>query len=91
MRTIKTVEEVELTVEPKELIEGKYLSFEVLSKKLALREKEQNLEYKTLRNKLYNSEHAGKLNTSLYAGIKVIDIEKPMKSRASIKLSFKVV
>lgn len=91
MRTIEGTEKVTVTVKTSELFEGKWLSYTVLSKKLLDKEKEGNMNYKTLRSRLYNTEHAGKLHTEEKAGMKFINIENPMKTaNASLVLSFLV-
>lgn len=89
MRTVKDVETVKVKVEDKNLIEGKYIPYNIVSKKLADVEKENNYGYKSLRNRLYNSYACNKYNVVEKAGIKCIDIEEPMKvKRASLVLSF---
>lgn len=89
MRTVKDVKTVKVKVEDKNLIEGKYIPYNIVSKKLADVEKENNYGYKSLRNRLYNSYACNKYNVVEKAGIKCIDIEEPMKvKRASLVLSF---
>ena len=91
MRTIQSTEKVTLKVTKDELFEDKWLNFKLLSAKLAEAEKNSNMCYKQLRNRFYNSEHAGKLNVKTVAGIKFIDTEKPMKATASLEISFERV
>ena len=54
MRTIKDVETITVKIEDKDLIEGKYIPYNIVSKKLAEIEKENNYGYKSLRNRIYN-------------------------------------
>lgn len=89
MRTIKDVETITVKIEDKDLIEGKYIPYNIVSKKLADVEKENNYGYKSLRNRLYNSYACNKYNVIEKAGIKCIEIEEPMKAKkASLVLSF---
>lgn len=91
MKTIQSVDNITVKVTKEELLEGKWLNFQLLSKKLGDMEKEGNLGYKSLRNKLYNSTACGKYNTKEIAGIKCIDTETPMKATASLELTFERV
>lgn len=91
MKTIQSVDNITVKVAKEELLEGKWLNFQLLSKKLGDMEKEGNLGYKSLRNKLYNSTACGKYNTKEIAGLKCIDIENPMKATASLELTFERV
>ena len=79
MRTVKDVETIKVKVEDKNLIEGKYIPYNIVSKKLADVEKENNYGYKSLRNRLYNSYACNKYNVVEKAWIKCIDIEETMK------------
>ena len=88
MKTIQSVDTVTIKVTDSELIAGKWLNYQLLSKKIGEVEKEKNLGYKSLRNKLYNSTACGKYNTAEMAGLKCIDIDNPMKSSASLVLKF---
>lgn len=88
MRTIKDISEVTVTVKQSYLYDGKYLGVQVLSEMLRNTEERDNLGYKKLRNKMYNSLGADKYNTITRFGITFIDIEKPMKNTASLKLNF---
>ena len=88
MRTIKDISEVTVKVNKDYLYEGKYLGVQVLSEILKTKDEKENLGYKKLRNKMYNSLGADKYNTITRFGITFIDIEKPMKNTASLKLNF---
>jgi hypothetical protein len=90
MRTIKEISEVNVGVKKDVLLEDKYLSVQVLSEILKTKEEKDNLGYKKLRNKMYNSLGADKYNTIERFGMTFIDTEKPMKNTASLKLSFSV-
>lgn len=91
MKTIQSVDTVTIKVTDSELITDKWLNYQLLSKKIGEVEKEKNLGYKSLRNKLYNSTACGKYNTAEMAGLKCIDIDNPMKSSASLVLKFERV
>ena len=91
MKTIQSVDTVTIKVTDNELIAQKWLNYQLLSKKIGEVEKEKNLGYKSLRNKLYNSTACGKYNTAEMAGLKCIDIDNPMKSSASLVLKFERV
>lgn len=91
MKTIQSVDTVTIKVTDSELIAKKWLNYQLLSKKIGEVEKEKNLGYKSLRNKLYNSTACGKYNTAEMAGLKCIDIDSPMKSSASLVLKFERV
>lgn len=91
MKTIQSVDTVTIKVTGNELIADKWLNYQLLSKKIGEVEKEKNLGYKSLRNKLYNSTACGKYNTAEMAGLKCIDIDNPMKSSASLVLKFERV
>lgn len=91
MKTVTNIEEVTIEVIDSELLEGKWLHYQLLSKKLSDIEQNSNMAYKSLRNKLYNSSACGKYNMETKAGLKCIDIENPMKGTASLKLNFKKV
>lgn len=89
MKTVQNIETVTIKVTNTELIEGKWLHYQLLSKKLGELEQKNNLGYKSLRNRLYNSTACRKYNISEIAGLKCIDTEKPMKSNsASLILKF---
>lgn len=91
MKTIQSVDTITIKVTDSELIAGKWLNYQLLSKKIGEVEQEKNLGYKSLRNKLYNSTACKKYNTAEMAGLKCIDIDNPMKSSASLVLSFERV
>lgn len=88
MRPVLDTYEVTIEVKENELIEGKWINFQLLSRKLNKMEEEKKLSYKQLRNRLYNSINCNKYNIEEKAGLKCIDIDNPMKSVASLKLSF---
>jgi hypothetical protein len=90
MKTVMSTDHIKVTVSRKELIEGKWLYFNLLSKKLAETEERQNSKYKSLRNKMYNSKACGKYNTETVAGLSCINVLEPMKGRASLELEFEV-
>ena len=92
MRTIKNTENITVKVSKDEIINEKWLAFQILSKKLAEIEKERSTEYKHLRNKMYNSQSCSKYNTGIAAGLNCIDITNPMKQPiASLVLTFEVI
>lgn len=91
MRLISNVCEVTIEIKKDELIENKWLNFKLLSQKLSDMEKNQNLAYKQLRSKLYNSIKSNKYNTETKYGFECIDVNNPMKATASLKLDFKRV
>lgn len=88
MKTIQSIEKIELKVLSNELLENKWISFQLVSKKLNEIETQKGMAYKHLRNRLYNSRTCNKYNMTQIAGIDCIDIEKPMKATASLELSF---
>ena len=88
MRTITSVEEVEIRYKDDDLLYDKWIPFVLLSEKLAVKETEGKMAYKSLRNKLYNALKGKKLNVNTFAGITCIDVENPMKAAASIKFNF---
>ena len=90
MRTIANTEKITIKVKDSELIGGKWLNYSLLSRKLQEIEVKDNLKYKSLRNKLYNSINCNKYNMGLVAGLQCIDIDNPMKSKAtaSLELAF---
>lgn len=91
MKTIQSTDYITIKITDKELIEGKWLNFLLLSKKLSEIERNQNSGYKSLRNKFYNSSACNKYNTAEIAGLKCIDVDKPMKATASLALTFERV
>lgn len=88
MKTIQSVDKITIKVSDNELIGGKWLNYQLLSKKLGEIEKSNNMGYKSLRNKLYNSSACSKYNTTEIAGLKCIDVDNPMKATASLELVF---
>lgn len=91
MRTVQNVEEVTLKVTKDELIEDKWITCQLLSIKISEIEKNNNLRYKSLRSRMYNSLACGKYNVENKAGIKCVNVEEPMKGTASLKLTFERV
>ena len=89
MKTVQSVENVTITVTKDELLNDKWLSFQLLSKKLGEIEQQKKMAYKHLRNRFYNSRACNKYNMETIAGILYIDTENPMKAEASLVLSFK--
>lgn len=90
MRTITNTESIKLTIDKGSLLEGKYLPLTVLSSKLREIEKGNNLGYKQLRNRMYNSKNCNKYNMKEIAGITCIDVMNPMQGKASLDLTFEV-
>lgn len=91
MKTVQNIETITIKVSDNELIEGKWLNYQLLSKKLGEVEKAENMGYKSLRNKLYNSSACDKYNIKEMAGLKCIDVDNPMKGTASLALKFERV
>lgn len=88
MKTITYTDTVTIKVKKEELLEGKWLHFQLLSKKLGDIEKQNKLPYKKLRNKFYNSRACNKYNMGEIAGLVCIDVKNPMKNKASLELVF---
>lgn len=88
MKTVQNIDKVTIKVTDSELIEGKWLNYQLLSKKLGEIEKAGNMGYKSLRNKLYNSSACAKYNIKEMAGLKCIDVDNPMKGTASLMITF---
>lgn len=88
MKTVMSITNVTVKVSKNDLIEGKWLNLPLLSKKLGEIEKSENMVYKDLRNRFYNSNSGKKYNTKEIAGFKCIDTENPMCGTASLTLSF---
>lgn len=91
MRTIQNTETIKIKVLASELLEGKWLNFQLLSKKLGDIEIERKMEYKSLRNRFYNSRACGKYDMKDIAGLPCINVEEPMKGNASLILVFEKV
>ncbi len=90
MKTVQNVETVNIKVSKNDLLNDKWLSFQLLSKKLGEIEQNKGMAYKHLRNRFYNSRACGKYNMETIAGIVYIDTKQPMKGTASLQLSFEV-
>lgn len=90
MKTVTNTENIKLKLKKEELINGQYLPFKLLSQKLLAIEESQNMQYKKLRNKMYNSQTCKKYNSVEIAGITCIDTQNPMKGTASLALEFEV-
>lgn len=91
MRTVQNTETIKIKVNKAELLEGKWLNFQLLSKKLADIEVERKMDYKSLRNRFYNSRACGKYDMKDIAGLPCINVEEPMKGNASLILEFEEV
>ena len=91
MRIIKDSTEITLEVKKNLLLNDKWISVQVISSLLQDIEEKQKLGYKSLRNKFYNSVSSDKYNTETFIGLDFINIEEPMKAKASLELSFTVV
>lgn len=90
MKTVQDIDNIMIKVSKDELINGKWLAFQLLSKKLAKIEEDRRMKYKRLRNKMYNSQACSKYNSETVAGMQCIDITNPMKGTASLELTFEV-
>lgn len=88
MKTIKHTDTVKVKISDNELINGKWLSLQLLSKKIADIEKELNLGYKSYRCKMYNSIASNKYNVEIVSGLKCINTQEPMKAKASLEIIF---
>lgn len=91
MKTVKNIDNITIKVSKEEIINGKWLAFQLLSKKLAKIEEDKSMRYKRLRNKMYNSQACSKYSSETVAGMKCIDVTNPMKGIASLTLTFEVV
>lgn len=91
MKVVKQTMKLEIEVHKDEVIKDKYVHYECVSAKLKAMEEKDNTQYKALRNKFYNSSFGGKYNIEQIYGLKCLDIKNPMKAKASLELSFKVV
>lgn len=91
MKTVQSIETINIKVSPSELLEGKWLNFQLLSKKLGEVEVERKMEYKSLRNRFYNSRACGKYDMKDIAGLPCINVDEPMKGNASLILMFERV
>ena len=90
MKTVQNIDNITVKVSKEELINGKWLTFQLLSKKLAKIEEDKGMEYKKLRNKMYNSQACSKYNSETVAGMKCIGVRSPMSGTASLTLTFGV-
>lgn len=90
MRVVKDTVKVKLHVKKSELFEGKYLYIQKVSALLKEKESLENAQYKTLRNKFYNSVFCKKYNVKEICGLKCIDVTDTMKGKASLELEFVV-
>ena len=91
MKTVQSTETIHIKVLSSELLEGKWLNFQILSKKLGDIEVERGMDYKSLRNRFYNSRACGKYDMRDIAGLPFINVEEPMKGNASLILEFEKV
>lgn len=94
MKTIKDTVTVEIDVKDEEIFQKNWINAVLLSEKLKQKEQEDNVPYKTLRTRFYNTLASERFNTKLIAGIKCVNIDNPMKNPelpASIVLKFKRV
>lgn len=92
MRVVKDTVDVTIQYVKEDLLNGKYMSKLLLSKKLAQKETEDNTAYKSLRNRLYNTWASKKYNTKVIAGFECIDVKDPMRTDSvSLRLNFKEV
>lgn len=87
MRTVSSIEKAEIKVSKDELINGKWVSLNLVSQKLADLEKSNNMGYKSLRYKFYNSTNGNKYNVETVCGVKCMDAENPMKATASLEIT----
>lgn len=91
MRTVASTCNVAIEVAASDLIEGKYIPYTYLSKKVDELERDVNDRnvYEGLRVKLHNAKSLGKLNCIDKAGICLVDVTNPMRTNdCSIILSF---
>lgn len=88
MKVVKNTINVTLNVKKSELFDGKYLYYNSVSSKLKELEDSDNMQYKALRNKFYNSSSCGKYNLKVVHDLKCIDVKKPMLAKASLELNF---
>ena len=88
MKTIQSTEKVVIKVNDSELLDKKWLNFQLLSQKLGEEEQKRKMAYKSLRNRFYNSRACGKYDMKDIAGLPCINVESPMKGEASLELEF---
>jgi hypothetical protein len=90
MKVVKDTTKLTIKVRKSELFDGKYLYYNKVSEKLKEFEESDNMQFKALRNKFYNSSFGGKYNITSYKGLKCINVLEPMKAKASLELTFEV-
>ena len=92
MNIVKDTRQLTLKVKKSNLLEGRYLYITKLSTMLKELEDKDNLKFKLLRNKFYNSSFGKKYNFKEICGLKCIDVIEPMasNSKASLELTFEV-
>lgn len=88
MRTIQDSLKLDIKINKDELLEKKWLNYQLLSNKLKEIEQQRGMEYKALRNRFYNSRACNKYNMKIVAGLPCIDVEEPMQGKASLELTF---
>ena len=88
MKTIQSTEKVVIKVNDSELLDNKWLNFQLLSQKLGEEEQKRKMAYKGLRNRFYNSRACGKYDMKNIAGLPCINVDSPMKGKASLELEF---
>lgn len=79
MRTIKEFEEVKLILSKTELLNGKYIPYQGLTKKLRQYVQEKNLHDKGILTKFRNSYQGNKYNTQTVGGIVLFDCTNIIK------------
>jgi len=92
MKVVKQTMKIELEVHKDEIIKDKYIHYECVSSKLKALEEQNNTQYKAPEKQGSTILLlAGKYNLATVCGLKCLDLENPMKAKASLELSFKVV
>lgn len=79
MRTIKEFEEVKLVLSKSELLNGKYIPYQGLTKKLRQYVQEKNLHDRSILIKFRNSYQGNKYNTQTLGGIVFFDCTNIIK------------
>lgn len=91
MRTIKEFEAVKLDFNKVELLEGKYISYQGLTKKLRQYVNTNNLHNKGILTKFRNSYQGGKYNTKTLGGIVFFDCNNIIKDQTKpVALSLEI-
>lgn len=90
MRTVANVEEITITLNKEDTLNGNWVSFYFISEKLKQEEENKKLPYKYLRNRFYNSITGKKYRTADISGVKYISIKDTMTKKASLCLKFEV-